>query len=460
MAQEVLNEMKKENPLGTEKTGVLLWRFAVPSIIAMLVSSLYNIVDQFFIGRSVGELGNAATNISFPLSISCVAIALLFGIGGASAFNLHMGKGEKEKAVYYMGNALVMLVGCGLILCVITQLFLAPMLRFFGSPDNVLEYAKTYTRIISLGFPFLILTTGGGHLIRADGRPKISMLCNLTGAVINTALDAIFVFLLGWGMAGAAAATVIGQVISACLAIWYLAHCKSVKLERKHLILQKENVMRIAALGAAPCSNQLAMMVVQIVMNKSLKYYGARSVYGEAIPIACVGIITKVNQVFMSFIIGISQGLQPIVSFNYGARQYDRVKKGYFQAVRVAFLIALAAFCMFQFLPRQIISIFGNGSEEYYRFAINYFRIYLFFTFANGIQPITSNFFTAIGKPTKGVFLSLTRQTLFLLPLLVIFPLIMGIDGIMYAGPVADFMAAVVTVIMITKELRREEYAA
>jgi Na+-driven multidrug efflux pump len=389
-----------------------------------------------------------------------VAIALLFGIGGASAFNLHMGKGEKEKAVYYMGNAVVMLFGCGLILCVITQLFLDPMMKFFGSPDNVLDYAKTYTRIISLGFPFLILTTGGGHLIRADGRPKISMLCNMTGAVINTVLDAVFVFLFRWGMAGAAAATVIGQVISACLAIWYLAHCKSVRLERKHLIIQKSNVAMIAALGAAPCSNQLAMMVVQIVMNKSLKYYGARSVYGESIPIACVGIITKVNQVFMSFIIGISQGLQPIVSFNYGARQYDRVKKGYFQAVRVAFVMALAAFCMFQFLPRQIISIFGNGSEEYYRFAINYFRIYLFFTFANGIQPITSNFFTAIGKPTKGVFLSLTRQTLFLLPLLVIFPLIIGIDGIMYAGPVADFMAAVVTIVMITKELRREEYAA
>jgi Na+-driven multidrug efflux pump len=460
MAQEVIEETKPANPLGVEKTGVLLRRFAVPSIIAMLVSSLYNIVDQFFIGRSVGELGNAATNISFPLSISCVAIALLFGIGGASAFNLHMGKGEKEKAVYYMGNAVVMLFGCGLILCVITQLFLDPMMKFFGSPDNVLDYAKTYTRIISLGFPFLILTTGGGHLIRADGRPKISMLCNMTGAVINTVLDAVFVFLFRWGMAGAAAATVIGQVISACLAIWYLAHCKSVRLERKHLIIQKSNVAMIAALGAAPCSNQLAMMVVQIVMNKSLKYYGARSVYGESIPIACVGIITKVNQVFMSFIIGISQGLQPIVSFNYGARQYDRVKKGYFQAVRVAFVMALAAFCMFQFLPRQIISIFGNGSEEYYRFAINYFRIYLFFTFANGIQPITSNFFTAIGKPTKGVFLSLTRQTLFLLPLLVIFPLIIGIDGIMYAGPVADFMAAVVTIVMITKELRREEYAA
>ena len=453
-----MEEKTITNPLGVEKTGVLLRQFAIPSIIAMLVSSLYNIVDQFFIGRSVGELGNAATNISFPLSISCVAIALLFGIGGASAFNLHMGKGEKDKAVYFMGNALVMLFGCGLFLCMITQIFLEPMLRFFGSPDNVLDYAKIYTRIVSIGFPFLILTTGGGHLIRADGRPKISMLCNLTGALINTVLDAVFVFVCRWGMAGAAAATVIGQVVSACLAVWYLAHCKSVTLERQHLILQKDKVSMIAALGAAPCSNQIAMMVVQIVMNKSLKYYGSLSYYGESIPIACAGIITKVNQVFMSFIIGLSQGLQPIVSFNYGARQYERVKKGYFQAIGVAFGMALEAFCMFQFLPRQIISIFGNGSEEYYRFAVNYFRIFLFFTFANGIQPISSNFFTAIGKPKRGVFLSLTRQILFLLPLLLIFPLFMGIDGIMYAGPVADFLAAVVTVVMISRELRREEY--
>ena len=216
-----MEEKTITNPLGVEKTGVLLRQFAIPSIIAMLVSSLYNIVDQFFIGRSVGELGNAATNISFPLSISCVAIALLFGIGGASAFNLHMGKGEKDKAVYFMGNAVAMLFGCGLFLFMITQIFLEPMLRFFGSPDNVLDYAKIYTRIVSIGFPFLILTTGGGHLIRADGRPKISMLCNLTGALINTVLDAVFVFVCRWGMAGAAAATVIGQVVSACLAVWY-----------------------------------------------------------------------------------------------------------------------------------------------------------------------------------------------------------------------------------------------
>ena len=446
------------NPLGEERTGKLLSQFAVPSIIAMLVSSLYNIVDQFFIGRSVGELGNAATNISFPLSISCVAIALLFGIGGASAFNLAMGKGDREKAVYYLGNAAVMMVLCGLVLGIVTELFLEPMLRFFGSPENVLGYAKEYTAIIACGFPLLILSAGGGHLIRADGRPKITMVCNLVGAAINTVLDAVFVFGMGLGMKGAALATVIGQVIAGLLVIWYLSHCKTVTIKKEHLIIRREQVARIASLGAAPCSNQLAMMIVQIVMNKSLKYYGSLSVYGEAIPIACAGIITKVNQVFMSFIIGISQGLQPIVSFNYGAAKYQRVKEAYLKAVSCGFALALAAFLLFQLAPRQIISIFGNGTEEYYRFAINYFHIFLFFTFVNFIQPISSNFFTAIGKPKVGMFLSLTRQIIFLLPLLIVLPLLMGIDGIMYAGPVADFLAAAVTGTFVWRELHREEY--
>ena len=449
----------EKNPLGVLAVNRLLLQFAVPSIIAMLVSSLYNIVDQFFIGRSVGELGNAATNISFPLSISCIAIALLFGIGGASSFNILMGKGESERAVYYLGNAAVMLFGCGSVLCLITQLFLEPLLMFFGSPADVFSYAKTYTRIVSFGFPFLIFTTGGGHLIRADGRPKITMLCNMAGAIINTFLDALFVFVFQWGMAGAAAATVVGQVLSAGLAFWYLCRCKTVRIQKRHLILKKDTVVRIMALGASPCSNQLAMMVVQIVMNKSLKYYGALSAYGEAIPIACAGIITKVNQVFMSFIIGISQGLQPIVSFNYGARQYLRVKLAYRSAMICSFALAFAAFLAFQLAPRQIISIFGSASEAYYRFAVSYFHIFLFFTFVNFLQPISSNFFTAIGKPKRGIFLSLTRQILFLLPLLLIFPLFMGIDGIMYAGPAADFMAAAVSGGMVLKELKRKEYS-
>lgn len=453
-----MDEKMKINPLETLPVDKLLRQFAVPSIIAMLVSSLYNIVDQFFIGRSIGELGNAATNIAFPLTISCVAIALLFGIGGASAFNLAMGKGDKEKAIYYIGNAVVMLLGCGIVLTIITQLFLDPMLKFFGSPAEVLSYASTYTRITSFGFPFLILATGGGHLIRADGSPKFTMICNLTGAVINTILDALFVFVFHMGMAGAAIATIIGQMISGGLAFYYLRHYKTAMIKKEHLVIRRKYIGRIMSLGAAPCSNQLAMMVVQIIMNKSLSFYGALSAYGESIPLASAGIITKVNQVFFSFIIGISQGLQPIVSYNYGAEKYGRVKKAYIRAVSYGFGISIAAFLMFQFLPRQIIGLFGEGSDEYYQFAISYFRIFLLFTFLNFLQPITSNFFTAIGKPQKGIFLSLTRQILFFLPLILILPLLIGIDGILYAGPVADFIAGMVAILMILKELKGKAY--
>lgn len=448
--------MNKEtnNPLGVQPVNRLLSQFAIPSIISMLVGSLYNIVDQFFIGQRVGELGNAATNIAFPLSTSCLALALLIGIGGSSAFNLAMGSGHEKRAVNIMGNAVVLLAGSGLVLSIITLLFLKPLLLFFGSPKSVLPYAMEYTKITAFGFPFLLLSTGGGHLIRADGRPRITMLCNLVGAVLNTILDALFVFGLNLGMSGAALATIIGQIVSGALAIGYLMHGKTVTIRRENLRIKWENVTRIASLGMAPCSNQVAMMVVQIIMNQSLKHYGSHSIYGENIPIACAGIITKVNMIFMSFVIGLSQGLQPIASFNYGAGKKGRVKEAYIKAISIGAVLAVIAFFMFQFFPRQIISIFGDGSELYYQFAIRYFHVFLFFTFVNFMQPITSNFFTAIGKPKVGSFLALTRQILFLLPLILLFPLFLGIDGIMYASPVADCLAAVVCFIMVYRELR------
>ena len=447
-------ENKKRNSLGTEPINQLLRKFAVPSIIAMLVSALYNIVDQFFIGRSIGELGNAATNITFPLTTSCIALALLLGIGAASAFNLTLGKGDKEKALYYIGNSAMLLFLSGLVLCIIVQLFLQPMLLFFGSPENVLGYAKNYTRVTAIGFPFLIFSTGGGHLIRADGSPQYSMLCNLSGAIINIILDPIFIFGLNMGMVGAGLATIIGQIFGASLALRYLFKYKTGKIERKHLIPNWNFVSKIISLGAAPFFNQLAMMIVQIVMNKSLTYYGALSVYGESIPLACAGIITKVNQIYMSIVIGLSQGLQPIVSFNYGAAKYDRVKKAYSTAISYGVIVSVIAFLIFQFMPRQIVSIFGSGSEAYYSFAVKYFRIFLLFTFINCFQPISSNFFTAIGKPKKGIFLSLTRQILFLLPLIIILPLFIGIDGIMYSGPIADFIAGAVSIAMIYIEFK------
>lgn len=443
-----------KNPLGEEPIGKLMVKFAVPSIVAMLVSALYNIIDQLFIGQAVGTIGNAATNIAFPLSTSCVALALLFGIGGASSFNLAMGRNESDKAAHYVGNSIVLLLGSGIILMLVTQIFLTPMLKFFGSPDDVLEYAKTYVRITSFGFPFLILTAGGGHLIRADGNPKMAMICNLSGAIINTILDAVFVFGFDMGMAGAAYATIIGQIFSGFLVINYMRRYKTVELTTHQLKLKWEYLRRIISLGTASFFNQIAMMVVQIVLNKSLKYYGALSEYGEAIPLACVGIISKINMVFFSFIIGIAQGTQPIEGYCYGAGKYKRVKETYRLAAIVGGIIAIIFFLLFQLAPRQIITLFGKGDARYYEFGISYFRVFLLFTCLNFLQPITSTFFTSIGKPYKGIFLSLTRQILFLLPLIIAMPLFMGIDGILYSGPIADVLAAIITIIMVLAEFR------
>ena len=443
-----------ENPLGAEPVSVLLRRFAVPSVIAMLVSALYNMVDQLFIGHSIGVLGNAATNVAFPLSMVCTSIGLLCGIGGAANFNLCMGRKETEHAKSYVGNAVSMLAILGVILCIAVQLFLRPMMILFGATADVLTYACTYTRITSIGFPFLIVTIGGSNLIRADGSPNYSMACNLVGAVVNSILDPLFIFVFHMGMAGAALATITGQVLSFLLVVRYLRGFKTLPLSLSDLKPKTACWIQIASLGATPAFNQVAMMVVQIVMNNTLTHYGSNSIYGSDIPLACAGIISKVNMLFFSFVIGISQGLQPIVSFNFGAAKYDRVKKAYKKAVFAATAISVVAFLCFQLFPRQIISIFGSGSEEYLHFAERYFRIFLFFTFLNGIQPVSSNFFTSIGAPKKGIFLSLTRQIIFLLPLLLIFPYLFGIDGVMYTAPIADLAAASVSIFMVVREFK------
>lgn len=443
-----------ENPLGSEPVSSLLRRFAIPSVIAMLVSALYNMVDQLFIGHSIGVLGNAATNVAFPLSMVCTSIGLLCGIGGAANFNLCMGRKDPEHAKSYVGNAISMLAILGVILCVTVQLFLRPMMLLFGATPDVIDYACTYTRITSIGFPFLIVTIGGSNLIRADGSPKFSMLCNLVGAIVNTILDPLFIFVFHMGMAGAALATITGQILSFALVVLYLRSFKTLPLSLSDLKPNMACWARIAALGATPAFNQVAMMVVQIVMNNTLTHYGSNSVYGSDIPLACAGIISKVNMLFFSFVIGISQGLQPIVSFNFGAQKYDRVKDAYKKAVFAATAISIVAFLCFQLFPRQIIGIFGSGSEEYLHFAERYFRIFLFFTFLNGIQPVSSNFFTSIGAPKKGIFLSLTRQIIFLLPLLLIFPYLFGIDGVMYTAPIADLAAASVSIVMVVREFK------
>lgn len=446
---------EKINPLGSAPVGKLMVKFAIPSIIGMLVGALYNIVDQLFIGHAIGTLGNAATNIAFPFTTSCLALGLLFGIGGASCFNLTLGRGRKEEAPYFAGNAAAMLVICGTVLLLIAQLFLEPLLMLFGSPADVLPYAKSYVRITAIGFPFMLLGTGGGHLMRADGSPKMTMISNITGALINVVLDALFVLVFRWGMEGAALATVIGQMASAGIVICYMRRFKTARLEKKHFIPNFRYIKQIAAIGMGSFFNQLAMMLVQIVLNNSLKHYGALSVYGESIPIACAGITMKVNQIFFSIIIGIAQGSQPVQSFNYGAKNYKRVKDAYRMAIKAGLAISICSFVLFQTIPRQLLAMFGEGTPEYFEFGVKTFRVMLFFTWFNCMQPITSTFFTSIGKAIKGVFLSMTRQILFLLPLILLLPTFWGIDGILLAGPIADFTAGITAVLMVIYEFRK-----
>ena len=451
---QTISQTEQGNPLGYEKLPVLLKSYAIPSIIAMLVSSLYNIVDQIFIGQGVGYLGNAATNVSYPLTTICLAIALLIGIGSASCFSLELGAGREEQAARIVGNAISMMVFMGILYVVAVEWFLTPLLTVFGATQEIMPYAESYTRITAAGMPLLILTNGLSNLARADGSPKYSMICMVVGAVINTILDPIFIFVLHQGVAGAAIATVVGQLVSCLMALYYLKKFRHVKLARRHFIPCFRVYGRIASLGMNGSLNQLALTFVQIVLNNSLTYYGARSVYGSEIPLASCGIVMKTNAILLAIIIGIAQGAQPIIGFNYGAKKYERVRGIYRLALTWNLTVSGIGFLLFQLFPRQIISVFGTGEPLYFEFAIRFLRIFLFMVTINGVQLQSSNFFAAIGKPVKGVILSLTRQVFFLVPLLLVLPFLFGIDGIMFAGPAADLAAFLVTMLLIRREMR------
>lgn len=443
-----------ENPLAYEKISKLLRGFAIPSITATLVSSLYNIVDQIFIGQGVGYLGNAATNVSYPLSTICLAISLLLGIGSASRFSIYLGKKDVQRAARLVGNGVILMAGAGILYFALGELFLVPLLRLFGATNEVMPFARQYSEIVLVGMPFLILTNGISNLIRADGSPKYSMVCMVAGAVVNTILDPIFIFLLDWDVFGAALATILGQFLSFFLALRYLWHFRTVELTRSCFHLELRDNLRTLYMGISSCINQIAITLVQIVLNNSLTYYGARSIYGEDIPLAACGIVMKTNAILLSIIVGISQGVQPIIGFNFGAGNYDRVRQAYLLAIRWNFVVSAVGFCLFQFCPAPIISLFGDGDPLYFEFAILFMLTFLFMALVNGVQLLSSNFFTAIGKALTGLLLSLTRQVFFLIPLIFLLPLHFGIFGVLLAGPIADFIAFVVSVLLVSREFK------
>jgi len=451
-----LNEVREKNPLGYERIPMLLCKFALPSVIAMLVSSLYNVVDQIFIGKGVGQLGNAATGVAFPLTTICMAITLAIGIGTASRYSLYLGKHEEENAAKTVGCGLCMMFVFGILLTVVTELFLHPMLMAFGATKYVYPYAYDYTKITALGMPFIVVMNGMSNLARADGSPQYSMTTMIIGAVINTVLDPIFIFKFDWGVSGAAWATVIGQVVSGIFALMYLKKLKRITLRREHIRLSLRQMLTTLTMGMSNGLTQIALTLVQIVMNRSLTKYGELSPYGSDIPLAASTIVMKVNSIVLAIIIGILQGMQPIVGFNYSARQYERVKGVYRLAIKCELVITIIAFAVFQIFPKQVLSLFDSSDKQetalYFDFAVKFMRTFLLMLPLTGIQMISSNFFAAIGKPVKGAVLSLTRQVLFLIPLVLILAYFFGLNGIMAAAPISDLIAFIVVMVFIKRE--------
>ena len=447
-------KIKELNPLGYKPVGKLLKSLAIPAIIANLVNALYNVVDQIFIGQGIGYLGNAATNIAFPITTMCLAIGLTLGIGGASNFNLELGKGYPEKSKHTAGTAASTLIIIGIILCITVRIFLEPLMIGFGATNKILEYSMEYTGITSYGIPFLLFSIGVNPLVRADGNAKYSMIAIVIGAILNTILDPLFMFVYNLGIAGAAWATVISQIISALLLLIYFPKFKSVKFSLNDFIPQLHYLKRIISLGFASFIYQFSNMIVLVTTNNLLKIYGKNSIYGSDIPIAVFGIVMKINVIFIAIVLGLVQGAQPIFGFNYGAKNYHRVREAMRLLLKVTVSIASILFIIFQIFPKQIISLFGEGNKLYFKFAIKYMRIFLLFISLNSIQISIATFFPSIGKAIKGAIVSLTKQIIVLFPLLLTLPKFFGVEGVIYATPLTDLIAFTVAIIFLINEFK------
>lgn len=449
--------MEKEmqgNPLGYAPLGGLMRKFAIPSIISMLVNSLYNMTDQIFIGHKVGMLGNAATNVAFPVSMLLLAFAQLIGIGTAANFNINLGAKKEDEAKRFIGTGLTMTAVMGFLFFVFVFFFQTAILKICGATETVLPLAESYLGITAIGLPFLLFSNMASTIIRADGSPSYSMLCTVSGAVLNVFLDWLFLFGFDMGIEGAATATVISQIVSFLLCVGYFPKFKTFPITREMVGLKGAYMARIAKLGTSNFLNHLIMMTVTIVLNHSLTHYGAMSVYGKDIPLAVSGVAAKLNSIMIAFVVGLAQGCQPILGFNIGAKKYDRVKATYKKAVRIGLCFSMMAFLLFQFFPREVISIFGTGDPLYFAFAEKYLRIYMFMVFTFGMQPITVNYFTSIGAVKQGIVLSASRQGFILLPLLLLLPLWLGLDGVLLAGPIADGLAVVLSLTMVCINFR------
>ncbi len=441
------------NPLASASVGKLMMKYAIPSVVALVVNSLYNIVDQIFIGWGVGTLGNSATNVVFPLNMVVMALALLLGDGGASFLSLELGRNNQKKAQKAANNTLSWLIIVGILFTLICYLFFQPLVSLFGATPDNLPYVYEYGKIVIIGFPFVVIGSGLCSVIRADGTPKLTMVGMIVGCVANVILDALFVLGFGWGMAGAAIATVIGQVLNFAISIWYIPRFKTVKISLSQMKPDFKLLKKTAGYGVSSFVAQIAVAIIMTVINYYLVHCGMNSKYGADIPLAAFGIVMKFNTILVSIVTGIGTGAQPIVGYNYGSGDYKRVRKTLSVAVKVSTVFAILFFLVFHIFPKQLTAMFGSQGDLYAEFSIRSFEIFTLLCFFNGFQTVAAIFFQSIGKPVKSGAISLSRQIIFLIPATMILCSFMGLDGVLWAGPVADGLAFILALVLTLREL-------
>lgn len=441
--------MVNTKSLENEKISSLLWKFSWPAVIAMLVNSLYNIIDRIFVGRGVGDIAIAATTVAFPIMLILMAVSVLIGVGATSLISIRLGQKKSEEAERIAGNAIVLLILFPICISSIYFLFSDPILKFFGASAQVLPYARDFTHIVMLASALGSISMGMVNFIRAEGNPRMAMYTQIAGTLINVVLNYIFVMRLGFGIKGSAMATVCGQTFS-CLWVlrYYLWGPSLLKIRLKNFKLQRSLVFNIMAIGFAPFAMQLAHSLQNTILNKAL------TTYGGDMALSAMGIIGSVATLMFMPIFGISQGAQPIIGFNYGAQQYDRVKEALKKAVIVGTVIAVVGTTAMNIWAVQIVGLFSENNISLTTLAAHALSVYFLMFPVAGFQIVASQYFQAVGKPVQSTILGLSRQLLLLIPLLLILPHFWGIEGVWRAQPIADLLSALITAFIIIREIR------
>lgn len=451
--------MKSIN-LAKDNINKLLLTFSIPCVISMLINSIYNIVDQIFIGKGVGTLGNAATNVIFPLIIIFNALSGLIGNGAAANLSLKLGENDKKSASKCIGQAISLTFIIAIIVSLISYIFIPKLVYLFGCTENVYNYALDYGKIIILGAPFMIVYSSLSSIIRADGSPKYSMIMLVIGAAINIILDPIFIFKFNMGVKGGALATVIGQVVSFIIAMFYIRKIKSVKLTKNDFKIDKES-FRILSLGLSSFITQATILVLFVFMNNVMTKLGANTKFGADIPLSVYGVISKINSLYISTVLGISIGAQPIIGFNYGALNEDRVKEVIRKVLIINFIVGIIFNLLFFFFPREIAGIFISKSDISYNlfmdFAVLMCHSFLLVIALNALEMTTSIVIQSLGHVIKSTAVTFIRQIILLIPLSIIFAFVLnkGIYGVLYAGCVADILCFIITIFILKSEYQR-----